>query len=263
MLENEVLEVLSSIYFEMDPKRDDDEASRIPIQIDGGKKSYFLSVSLKGNRWERVLFLKNNDHSWILRSEFDSLCSILNEFNKEIFQCEKEVGQIVDIICRAVEAIQLKDFKNDAHVDIPEKELFARSANSSTNLVRMWLKLISLSSKSKRNDLVNLGREAGFTGFIIAGKPGLLCFEAEKESDIDSLMSTVKTTSWSDVPPVQKKITVVLVENIKERAFQELEEITDSFKMGGFLENKPDMAQVRDYLHDNNVGHAFEAVFLL
>jgi hypothetical protein len=81
--------------------------------------------------------------------------------------------------------------------------------------VRVWFWLQSLSTKSKRDDIVNWAPEYHLTGFVLAGeylvsltssflltftpitgKPGILCLEG-KSSSINNYMSEIKSVSWS------------------------------------------------------------------
>ncbi|KAI8894938.1 hypothetical protein BC833DRAFT_508890, partial [Globomyces pollinis-pini] len=126
-------------------------------------------------------------------------------------------------------------------------------------LIRQWLYLISLSTKSKRNDIVAWAPEFDLTGFVMAGKPGLLCLEGTLKN-IDRYISKIKSISWSDVPSHQKKISIVLQEDIQNRIFSDITEITELFDMHGFRQNRPEMTQVRDWLTKQGLGYAFSTV---
>ncbi|KAF4212012.1 hypothetical protein CNMCM8980_010017 [Aspergillus fumigatiaffinis] len=49
--------------------------------------------------------------------------------------------------------------------------------SSSGPIVRVWFYFPSLSTREKRNDLVNHAPDYSLTGFVLAGKPGVLCLE--------------------------------------------------------------------------------------
>lgn len=74
---------------------------------------------------------------------------------------------------------------------------------------RVWFFFPSLSTKEKRNDLVMYARERKMTGFVLAGKPGLLCVEGPIDV-IDEYMAAIKSQSWSDIPSYQKKVRIFL-----------------------------------------------------
>lgn len=64
---------------------------------------------------------------------------------------------------------------------------------------RVWFWFPSLSTKEKRNDIVNNAPRYRLTGFVLAGKPGILCLEGTS-SNIDGYMAWIKAVSWSDIP---------------------------------------------------------------
>ncbi|GAO50332.1 hypothetical protein SAICODRAFT_31841 [Saitoella complicata NRRL Y-17804] len=114
-------------------------------------------------------------------------------------------------------------------------------------LVRAWFYLQSLSTREKRNDMVNWAPGYGLTGFVLAGKPGILCLEGTS-ANISAYMSEIKTKSWSDVPSHQKKVS----ERYREqglgvtRVFQSMTEVTDEISKGGFRGNRGDMTEIRE-----------------
>jgi hypothetical protein len=129
-------------------------------------------------------------------------------------------------------------------------------------LKRVWFYLVSLSTKSKRDDLVDWAPDYNLTGFVMAGKPGILCLEGPV-TNIDSFISAIKSRSWADIPSNQKKISVVLEESITNRNFRDMKEITHEFEMGGFLNNRPNMSQVKEWFENHGVGYAFTTVVQL
>ncbi|USP73034.1 hypothetical protein yc1106_00308 [Curvularia clavata] len=71
-------------------------------------------------------------------------------------------------------------------------------------LVRVWFYFPSISTRSKRDDIVVSAPSYSLTGFLYAGKPGLLCLEGVSQS-IDEYMRFIKTESWGDIPAHHKK----------------------------------------------------------
>lgn len=128
-------------------------------------------------------------------------------------------------------------------------------------IVRVWFYFPSLSTRKKRDDMVNLAPGYGLTGFVLAGKPGVLCLEGGS-SDIDSYMSFIKTHSWGDIPSHQKKVS----ERFREtedvnRVFPGMEEITDSLgERGGQRANRGDMQALEAWLGNKGLQEAFEKV---
>jgi hypothetical protein len=72
-------------------------------------------------------------------------------------------------------------------------------------LSRVWLWLPGLETREKRRDLVEYAPAYGLTGFVLAGKPGLICLEGGGKA-ADRYMADIKSTSWGDVPSFQKKV---------------------------------------------------------
>lgn len=138
-----------------------------------------------------------------------------------------------------------------AHVD----------ARSQGPLVRVWFYFPSLSTRKKRDDMVNLAPGYSLTGFVLAGKPGVLCLEGSSP-DIDAYMSDIKTHSWGDIPSHQKKVSERFRETEGvQRVFPGMEEITDSLgERGGQRANRGDMQALEAWLGSKGLQEAFEKV---
>jgi hypothetical protein len=76
------------------------------------------------------------------------------------------------------------------------------------SLVRVWFYFPSISTRAKRDDLVNYAPTYGLTGFLLAGKPGILCLEGGSVA-VDDFMKFIKTESWGDIPAHHKKVRQV------------------------------------------------------
>lgn len=133
--------------------------------------------------------------------------------------------------------------------------------NSRGPIVRVWFYFPSLSTRKKRDDMVNLAPGYSLTGFVLAGKPGVLCLEGAS-SDIDSYMSFIKTHSWGDIPSHQKKVSERFRETEDiQRVFSGMEEITDSLgERGGQRANRGDMQALEAWLGSKGLQEAFERV---
>ncbi|KAL4779204.1 ubiquitin-conjugating enzyme/RWD-like protein [Aspergillus varians] len=137
----------------------------------------------------------------------------------------------------------------------------ASSTSTSEPIVRVWFYFPSLSTRAKRDDMVNYGPDYSLTGFVLAGKPGVLCLEGASR-DIDAYMSFIKTHSWGDIPRHQKKVSERFRETERvERVFQGMEEITDSLgERGGQRANRGDMQALEGWLNARGLHEAFEKV---
>lgn len=120
--------------------------------------------------------------------------------------------------------------------------------------------LPSLSTKSKRNDLVTYAPSYSITGIVHAGKPGLLILEAPSATAVESYLSDIKTYSWADIPSSHKKISERLREEgllPEDRVFKDMSEITEEINvngMKGVRSNRGDLGALRDWLTERGLG---------
>lgn len=128
-------------------------------------------------------------------------------------------------------------------------------------IVRVWFYFQSLSTREKRDDLVNNAPGYSLTGFVLAGKPGVLCLEGDS-GNIDAYMKFIKTHSWGDIPSHQKKVSEKFRETEDvQRAFTGMEEITDSLgERGGQRVNRADMQALEAWLEARGLRDAFAQV---
>lgn len=133
--------------------------------------------------------------------------------------------------------------------------------SSSEPIVRVWFYFPSLSTRTKRDDLVDNASGYALTGFVLAGKPGVLCLEGGS-ADIDAYMSFIKTHSWGDIPSHQKKVSEKFRETEGvQRAFSGMEEITDSLgERSGKRAKRGDMQALGAWLDVRGLREAFGQV---
>ncbi|KAH7025743.1 uncharacterized protein B0I36DRAFT_351714 [Microdochium trichocladiopsis] len=140
-------------------------------------------------------------------------------------------------------------------------------------LVRVWFYFPSISTRSKRDDLVRNAPAYGLTGFLLAGKPGLLCLEGGTRA-VDEYMRFIKTESWGDIPAHHKKVS----ERYREesagggggggaavgRVFADMTEITDTVggERRGERANRGDMKAIEAWLTERGLGEAFTKVLI-
>lgn len=148
----------------------------------------------------------------------------------------------------------LRSLEIEPVIEVEEKQV--------KKLERVWLYFPSLSSRSKRDDLVKFAADHEITGFVLAGKPGVLCLEGSAY-DVQAYLADIKTNSWSDIPPFQKKVTERWRESDISRQFQAMEEITEDINRHGQRGNRGDLGQVEAWLNMRNLGYAFHQVFRL
>jgi hypothetical protein len=129
--------------------------------------------------------------------------------------------------------------------------------------VRVWFHFPSISTRSKRDDFILHAPSYNLTGFLYAGKPGLLCVEGTSKN-IDDYMRFIRTESWSDIPTHQKKVS----ERYREcgeiqRVFDDITEITDAVGgRKGQRANRGDMKSLEEWLVKRGLGDAFQKVLM-
>jgi hypothetical protein len=131
-------------------------------------------------------------------------------------------------------------------------------------LVRAWFYFPSISTRAKRDDLVNFAPTYGLSGFLMAGKPGILCLEGGSIA-IDDFMKFIKTDSWGDIPSQHKKVSERYRQTDANlsRVFDGMEEITETVgERRGERANRSDMKALEAWLVERGLGLAFGNVFM-
>jgi hypothetical protein len=131
-------------------------------------------------------------------------------------------------------------------------------------LVRAWFYFPSISTRAKRDDLVNFAPTYGLSGFLMAGKPGILCLEGGSTA-IDDFMKFIKTDSWGDIPSQHKKVSERYRQTDANlsRVFEGMEEITETVgERRGERANRSDMKALEAWLVERGLGLAFGNVFM-
>lgn len=228
---------------------------------------------------------------WLSRSEHNKLVQMAKLGRHEESEASDDMEDGATQIMVAVEAL------SEGAVDLIAargKEEAANASNSASTsnltastkssrcVLRTWHHLPSLSTKEKRDDLVSYAQSRGFTGFVLAGKPGLVVVECPLAAlsedgtsdqsnsastassphrkanllagtrEIDSYWSTIKSESWADIPAFQKKVSETLREEYVDRVFEDMREITNSEDTGKGWRN--DMSKVEAWLRGKGVG---------
>ena len=184
---------------------------------------------------------------WMSKAEFSSIAAS--------FQGVDSLEALEDIQNRVNDFLESK--KNEANATEQTKV----DKSSQGPIVRVWFYFPSLSTRKKRDDMVNLAPSYSLTGFVLAGKPGVLCLEG-MSADIDSYMSFIKTHSWGDIPSHQKKVSERFRETQSvQRVFTRMEEITDTLgERSGQRANRGDMQALEAWLGSKGLQTAFEKV---
>lgn len=175
-----------------------------------------------------------------------------------------ELAQLVDGIpdddvLSAIEHVREQAL---AYLTSLQESKLAGSNISDTPTVRVWFYFPSISTREKRDDIVKHAPGYGLTGFLLAGKPGVLCLEGGAQ-DIDDYMKFIKTESWGDIPSQHKKVS----ERYREvtdvtRSFDGMQEITDQLEKRGERSNRGDMKALEAWLAERGLHAAFDKVLM-
>jgi hypothetical protein len=112
-------------------------------------------------------------------------------------------GDATEAVMAAIEAIRAAapDLIQEAEAVEVEEE-----GKDDGPLERVWFWFPSLSTREKRKDLVTYAQSYRLNGFVLAGKPALLCVEGGGRA-VDRYMADIKSVSWGDIPSFQKKVS--------------------------------------------------------
>ncbi|KAI6771445.1 hypothetical protein HG531_009070 [Fusarium graminearum] len=149
------------------------------------------------------------------------------------------------------------------HLESLKQDEVANAPIKDTTIVRVWFYFPSISTRAKRDDLVNYAPTYGLTGFLLAGKPGVLCLEGGSVA-VDDFMKFIKTESWGDIPAHHKKVSERYREEATDlkRAFADMQEITDMIEKRGARGNRGDMKALEAWLVECGLGEAFSKILI-
>ncbi|KAH8757335.1 hypothetical protein F5883DRAFT_160971 [Diaporthe sp. PMI_573] len=177
---------------------------------------------------------------------------------------ELGAGMPVGDVLGAFDYIQEKAPRYLRNASQSRREACSKTEKHAGPLMRVWFYFPSLSTREKRKDLVSYTSAYGLTGFVLAGKPGVLCLEGSS-GDIDGYMNAIKNESWGDIPSHQKKVSERFREECGPagRKFPGMSEITDDLgARHGTRKNRGDMAALEAWLKEKGVGDSFSKVVM-
>ncbi|KAK0389038.1 hypothetical protein NLU13_2614 [Sarocladium strictum] len=189
--------------------------------------------------------------TWLHRAATTELNAEVSGGTDDLFSALQSIQDSALRVLKESKASETSN-ENDAEVEGGAKPL-----------VRVWFYFPSISTRSKRDDFIINAPYYKITGFLCAGKPGLLCLEGDSEQ-IDEYMRFIKTESWGDIPAHHKKVSERYREpNIQTRVFKDMQEITDMVgERRGQRGNRGDMKVIEQWLVDRGVGDAFAKVLM-
>jgi len=229
------------------------------ITLDGSH-SLTLSISLPLRQSENANQVKPIIHlrcpAWMNKKAHSDLVVKMKEVENGNGDGGEEGGTVV---------MGVVDFLRDNAISFAQSNKLTTQdqVKKDEKVIRVWFYFPSLSTKEKRQDLVDYAPPYHITGFVVAGKPGMMCLEGISQN-ISSYMSDIKNISWADIPANNKKVS----ERFREdegvvRVFSDMQEVTESvFQAGmrGTRGNRGDMKELRGYLDQYGLGDRLEKV---
>lgn len=196
---------------------------------------------------------------WLGREKVEEVNGLLERSLEEGEEGEDMVGMILNAI-ESVSEVLLTINPTPITTTIDCSPPIGSDSKEET-VLRIWYYLPSLSTKSKRLDIVHLAltHTPPLTGFLLAGKPGLIILEHPSSptasSNLSAFWSTIKTQSWSDIPSSHKKISEKLIQQDVRKAFDGFHDITDwpEVERGADRGRKSDLSKVVVWLDGRGV----------
>lgn len=120
--------------------------------------------------------------NFLSRAQHEQLCSSLSSVNTadDLYLVIEEIKPAFDTLLGQIKLAT----QDQCSSDIQPKY--------TGQMIRAWFWFITISTPEKRNDIVQCAPNYGLTGFLLAGKPGLMCLEGPTDA-IDAYVHLVLT----------------------------------------------------------------------
>ncbi|KAK1955959.1 hypothetical protein LY78DRAFT_728452 [Colletotrichum sublineola] len=244
--------------------QEEGSSSQTALQLDIGVPFYREAESAAGEEEEEAprIRVRVRQPAWLSRAATAQLNARVPEGSEEDLFSTIEV--VKDAAAEHLEQARLAGTAGGPHAGDGRQEDGEGKEEKEEPLVRVWFYFPSISTRSKRDDFVVHAPGYGLTGFLYAGKPGLLCLEGGSRA-IDDYMGFIKTESWGDIPAHHKKVSERHREpGLAARAFPDMREVTDAVggERRGQRANRGDMKAVEAWLAERGLGDAFAKVLM-
>ncbi|KAF7271930.1 hypothetical protein GWI33_015228 [Rhynchophorus ferrugineus] len=176
----------------------------------------------------------------------------LNKKIEEIL-CEFPRGEP----CIFVAISWLQDNANN-YIELDESNISLAKIEEPDELVRYWIYSHHIYSKTKRKAIMDLANQMNISGFVMPGKPGIICVEGSSRDVVD-WWQNIKSMNW-------KKIFCKISESNKDDTqsdnFLKFEDFVEKvFDNHGPKYNHMDMGELYKYLEEHNLGYIFKDIF--
>ena len=137
----------------------------------------------------------------------------------------------------------------------PAADLNAQETDG--HFCRMWLYMHHIYSKTKRRDILSLSSELDLTGFMLPGKPGVVCVEGDVRNT-KQFYNILRRWNWKSISCRKKEV-------VPDRDISVQRKITGFQELGldthGPRQNHMDMGQFLDYLREHGLEYMFKILF--
>lgn len=128
---------------------------------------------------------------------------------------------------------------------------------SDRHFCRMWLYMHHIYSKTKRRDILSLASELDLTGFMLPGKPGVVCVEGNVRNTKE-FYNILRRWNWKSISCRKREV-------VPDRDISVQRKITGFQELGldthGPRQNHMDMGQFLDYLRHHGLEYMFKTLF--
>jgi len=127
---------------------------------------------------------------------------------------------------------------------------------------RYWIYSHHIYSAEKRRNMAQLSDEFDLRGFVLPGKPGIICVEGDSD-DCHRFYSAIKRWNWQhlELKHEEKQPVTHVKELVELCMFDKVTELR--FKVAGQRQNHQDLGEFRQYLEQRNCGHVYRILFNL
>lgn len=172
----------------------------------------------------------------------------------------KKVTDLIKSICNDVgECVifQLVSEISDLLLDIPVSDKTTTEQPKNQNddsLSRMWYYAHHIYSRTKRTNMLQWSKDLSLTGFILPGKPGIICIEGLTKF-CKEFNSLVRAMNWQ-LLKLQHEENLPSPDCLKFDCFKE-----QIFEVHGRGNTHQNLGQFREFLEDIDLGNVFQILF--
>ncbi|KAL6613283.1 hypothetical protein LY90DRAFT_697949 [Neocallimastix californiae] len=236
---------------------EDDKEEILPLKC---------TLPLRLNNPKQWAILSIGSVDWINKESHQNLTRDFQQHVEE--QSDDDLITSSDtLILDCIEWLQTNSPNYSTKLDEDDNKNKNEEEEGPLEFLREWIYLPMLYSKEKREDLITYAKPFGFTGFVSPGKPACICIEGQAK-DIPKYLNDIRSISWADIPPRDKKMSTRAQERFicqtkeefeKHRKFEPMEE--RHFKIHGNRSNHQSMDLLEQWLIEKGCPNAFHDLF--